>query len=146
MERVLSSQSGTSEVCCRASKWTFFSFCGCLTELLFLGFSQFTFPFRILRLNIKPSKHLKFLKSRAVQSKAFRGKADRPSGVQTSRTARKSCRLFRRTYRTRKCSFTLTMLGQLAVMTKRGWSKRMLGSLREVGGALLPFLNISAGN
>lgn len=54
---------------------------------------------------------------------------DWPSGVQTSRTARKSCRLLSRTYLTLKCSFTATVLGQLAVMTNRGRSRRILGNL-----------------
>lgn len=53
------------------------------------------------------------------------------SGVQTSRTARKSCRLLSKTYLTLKCSFTRTVLGQLAVMTNRGRSRRMLGSLEK---------------
>lgn len=61
-----------------------------------------------------------------------------PSGVQTRRTARKSCRLLSRTYLTLKCSFTETVLGQLAVMTKRGRSRRILGNLMEKGTKKFP--------
>lgn len=52
-----------------------------------------------------------------------------PSGVQTSLTARKSWRLLNNVYRTRKRSCVLTVLGQLAVITKRGRSNLILGSL-----------------